>query len=104
MVFIEEKIVTPDAMQILADQPWWEDYPDWPGLMHENGTTTGFADGHGEYWKWQCQETVALASLRGLPSNVTTYSHPTCKKDIVRVQLSVWGDSLKYTPAPSDMP
>ena len=32
MVFIEEKIMTPDAMQIRADQPWWEDYPDWPGL------------------------------------------------------------------------
>jgi prepilin-type N-terminal cleavage/methylation domain-containing protein/prepilin-type processing-associated H-X9-DG protein len=104
IVFVEEKITTPDAMQILANQPWWENYPDWPGLMHENGTTIGFADGHGEYWNWQCKETIALAALRGLPSNITTYTRPSCKKDIVRFQLGVWGDSLKYKPAASDMP
>ncbi len=104
IVFIEEKIMTPDAMQIRADQPWWEDFPDWPGLMHENGTTIGFADGHSEYWRWQCQETITLAALIGVPSNVTTYSHPSCKKDITRVQVGVWGDSLQYVPAASDMP
>jgi prepilin-type N-terminal cleavage/methylation domain-containing protein len=104
LVFIEEKITTPDAMQILADNPYWEDYPDWPGLMHENGTTVGMADGHGEYWRWKCQETIALAALIGVPSNVQTYSRPSCKKDIVKVQVAVWGDSLKYHPAASDMP
>jgi prepilin-type processing-associated H-X9-DG protein len=104
MVFMEEKIVTPDAIQILANVAEWEPYPDWPGLMHENGTTIGFADGHGEYWRWQCQETIALASLRGLPTNITAYTNPSCKKDIVKVQVAVWGDSLKYKPNPSDMP
>ena len=104
IVFIEEKIMTPDAMQIMADHPYWEDYPDWPGLMHEKGTTIGFADGHGEYWLWKCQETIALAGLIGVPSNVQTYTQPSCKKDIVRVQVGVWGNSLNYTPAASDMP
>jgi len=104
LVFIEEKITTPDAMQILANHPWWENYPDWPGLMHENGTTVGFADGHGEYWRWQCQETIALAALRGLPTNITTYTQPSCKKDITKVQVAVWGNSLNYVPAASDMP
>jgi len=104
LVFIEEKIVTPDAMQILANVAQWEPYPDWPGLMHEKGTTVGFADGHGEYWRWQCQETVALAALVGLPPNYKTYTQPTCKKDIVKVQVAVWGNSLQYHPAASDMP
>jgi hypothetical protein len=104
LVFIEEKIVTPDAMQILADAPQWEPYPDWPGLMHENGTTVGMADGHCDYWRWKCQETIALAALKGLPPNISTYTNPSCKKDIVKVQVAVWGDSLKYTPNPADMP
>ena len=111
MVFIEEKIMTPDAIQISAGassgySPKWEDYPDWPGLMHENGTTVGFADGHAEYWKWQCRETIVLASLRGIPANITSYTNPTCKKDIIKVQLAVWGDSLKYDlkPYSADMP
>ncbi len=106
MVFIEEKIMTPDAMQICANSPEWEQYPDWPGLMHENGTTIGFADGHGEYWRWQCQETIALAALIGVPPNISAYTNPTCKKDIIKVQLAVWGDSIKYDLSPyrADMP
>jgi hypothetical protein len=33
-----------------------------------------------------------------------TYTNPTCKKDIVKVQVAVWGNSLKYIPNPADMP
>jgi prepilin-type N-terminal cleavage/methylation domain-containing protein len=104
LVFIEEKIVTPDAMQIRADAAEWEPYPDWPGLMHEGGTTVGMADGHCDYWRWKCQETVDLAALIGLPPGFLTYTNPTCKKDIVKVQVAVWGNSLKYIPNPADMP
>jgi hypothetical protein len=112
LVFIEEKIVTPDAMQISAGDnsgsyiPHWEPYPDWPGLMHEQGTTVGMADGHAEYWRWKCQETIALAALRGLPPGFLTYTNPTCKKDIIKVQLAVWGDSLQYSLSPyrADLP
>jgi prepilin-type processing-associated H-X9-DG protein len=30
-----------------------EEWGDSPGRRHENGTTTSFADGHAEYWKWR---------------------------------------------------
>jgi prepilin-type N-terminal cleavage/methylation domain-containing protein/prepilin-type processing-associated H-X9-DG protein len=104
LVFIEEVRMTPDGLQICADQPWWQDYPDWPGVMHDNGATVGMADGHCDLWKWRCQETIDLCALKAPPSNLSVYTHPNCKKDITKMQVAVWGDSLKYHPAASDMP
>jgi prepilin-type N-terminal cleavage/methylation domain-containing protein len=100
LVFIEEVLMTPDGLQILADQPIWQPYPDWPGIMHETGTTVGMADGHGEFWRWQCREMID--ALKATPPKRPDTT--TCKKDIVKFQVAVWGDSLKYTPAASDMP
>jgi prepilin-type processing-associated H-X9-DG protein len=107
LVFIEEVRMTPDGLQIVADAATWEGFPDWPGAVHDNATTVGMADGHCELWKWQCQETIALIALvknQMAPSNLSAYTNPTCKKDLVKFQLAVWGDSLKYKPAASDMP
>jgi prepilin-type N-terminal cleavage/methylation domain-containing protein/prepilin-type processing-associated H-X9-DG protein len=96
LVFIEEVRMTPDGLQIGADQPWWEDFPDWPGVMHDNGATVGMADGHCDLWKWQCQKTIELCALKEPPANLHDYTRPSCKKDIIKFQLAVWGDSLKY--------
>jgi prepilin-type N-terminal cleavage/methylation domain-containing protein/prepilin-type processing-associated H-X9-DG protein len=103
MVFAEEKETTPDSMCVHADQPWWHHF-DKPSAVHDNGITVGFADGHGEFWKWQCQETIDLANWSGLGDPPTSLLQPTRKKDVVRFEMAVWGDSLKYKPAASDMP
>ncbi|MGD0597633.1 MAG: type II secretion system protein [Sedimentisphaerales bacterium] len=100
LVFIEEVLMTPDALQICADQAIWQPYPDWPGVMHDTGTTVGMADGHCDFWRWQCQEMID-ALKKSPPEQPDT---TTCKKDIVKFQVAVWGDSLKYHPAASDMP
>lgn len=102
LVFLEERQTTPDAMQISANVPVWHT-DDWPTYMHENGITVGLADGHAEFWIWQCSETVTAAKENRQPITTGTGTQ-SCKKDIVKVQLAVWGDSYKYTPAPGDMP
>jgi prepilin-type N-terminal cleavage/methylation domain-containing protein/prepilin-type processing-associated H-X9-DG protein len=106
LVFIEEVRMTPDAIQIMANNPWWEDYPDWPGVMHDNGATVGMADGHCDLWKWKCQVTMDMCALKNMPSNIHDYTQPSCKKDIIKTQLAVWGNSLKYDLSPyhADMP
>ncbi len=103
LVFIEERITTPDAMQVSAADVEWPSFSDWPGVIHDNGTTVGMADGHGEFWVWQCRETIAAAEAHRQPITKGT-GDQACKKDIVRLRVAVWGDSLKYTPAVSDMP
>jgi prepilin-type processing-associated H-X9-DG protein len=109
LVFIEEVRMTPDGLQICANAPQWQPYPDWPGAVHDNATTVGMADGHCELWKWQCEETIGLISLVKSPSappNFSTYTNPSCKKDVIKFQLAVWGNSIGYNLGPyiSDMP
>jgi len=103
LVFIEERITTPDAMQVSAHIGEWPTYADWPGVMHDNGATVGFADGHGDFWVWKCRETIAAAMEHRRPITTGT-GDQACKKDLVRLQVAVWGNSLKYHPSPSDMP
>jgi prepilin-type N-terminal cleavage/methylation domain-containing protein len=100
LVFIEEVRMTPDGLQICADQPIWQPYPDWPGVLHDTGTTVGMADGHCDFWRWQCQQMID-ALKKSPPEQPDT---TTCKKDIVKFQIAVWGDSYRYHPAPGDMP
>jgi len=106
LVFIEEVRMTPDALEVLANNPWWPDYPDWPGVIHDNGATVGMADGHCDLWKWQCQVTMDMCALKNEPANLTDYTHPSCKKDVIKFQVAVWGDSLQYNLSlyPSDLP
>jgi prepilin-type processing-associated H-X9-DG protein len=110
LVFIEERITTPDAMQVTAaatsddSLSIWPTYVDWPGVIHDNGTTVGMADGHGEFWVWQCSETIEAARAHRRPITNAASGPQACKKDAVRLQVAVWGDSLKYKPAVSDMP
>ena len=110
LVFIEERITTPDAMQVSAQSysddnlSIWPSYVDWPGVIHDNGATVGFADGHGDFWAWQCRETIDAGKEHRRPITNAAGGQQACKKDAVRLQVAVWGDSLKYKPSPSDMP
>ncbi len=109
LVFIEERITTPDAMQVTAGSnsddsaSIWPSFADWPGVMHDNGATVGFADGHGDFWVWQCRETIDAAKAHRRPITNGTGDR-ACKKDAVRLQVAVWGDSLQWHPSSSDMP
>ena len=96
IVFIEERWPTADAMIIPFKVPEWTPY-DRPSCMHETGANLGFTDGHAEYWRWECQETLAYCKT----GDETTPSPDTkkCKKDIIKVQRGVWG-TLGYTPQP----
>jgi prepilin-type processing-associated H-X9-DG protein len=96
IVFIEEKWPTADAMIIPFLVPEWTSY-DRPSCMHETGANLGFADGHGEYWRWACRETLDYCKT----GDATTPSPDTtnCKKDIIKVQRAVWG-GLGYVPQP----
>jgi prepilin-type N-terminal cleavage/methylation domain-containing protein/prepilin-type processing-associated H-X9-DG protein len=105
LVFTEELLTTPDGMQVSANlgssgRPEWPPYNDWPSIRHDNGVIVGMADGHSELWRWQCRETIdALSAIPPRQPDTTA-----CKKDVVKFQVAVWGDSLKYHPAASDMP
>jgi hypothetical protein len=103
MVFAEEKLTTPDSMCVYADQPWWHHF-DKPSAVHDNGITVGFTDGHGEFWKWQCQKTIELANWPDDSEPPMSLLQPTCRKDVVKFEVAVWGNSLKYKPDASDMP
>ena len=98
IVFIEEKWPTADSMIIPFVRPEWTPY-DRPSCMHETGANLGFADGHAEYWRWACRETLdyCKTGTSTTPSPLTTGDH--CKKDIIKVQRAVWG-GLGYVPQP----
>jgi len=110
LVFIEELLTTPDCMQVTAQSysgdnaSIWPTYNDWPGILHGNGATAGLADGHCDFWKWQCSETIDAGMAHRRPITNAASGPQSCKKDAVRVQVAVWGDSLNYSPSPSDMP
>jgi len=93
IVFIEEIVPTPDSYAVHYDlQCWW----DLPVARHNGGATFSFADGHTEHWKWKGRDTIEF----GL-SNPPEYGEcPTTLdgiRDLVRVQIGVWG-GLGYNP------
>lgn len=89
IVFIEERRITPDAMIIPFKEPKWTPF-DRPSCMHETGANLGFADGHGEYWKWECQETLQYCKTGDESTPVPDTTN--CKKDIIKIQRGVWGE------------
>jgi prepilin-type N-terminal cleavage/methylation domain-containing protein len=64
---------------------------------HNRGTTLDFADGHAEYWKWRCPNTVALGtiSLEEFIARYGGWQAPTGgnNADFYRLQRGVWGRS-----------
>ena len=91
IVFLDEGKTSTQSWTIFYDkESWW----DIPPIRHSQGTNVNFADGHGEYWKWEDMRTVKVArregdwqSLVSAPGNL----------DVQRLQRAAWGQ-LGYTP------
>jgi prepilin-type N-terminal cleavage/methylation domain-containing protein len=97
IVFLEERRVTADAIIIpYASNQWLPS--DWPACTHESGITLGYADGHADFYKWQCKEMIASCKVE-----LTTAPTMNCKKDLVKIALEVWGE-LGWIPAATDYP
>ena len=98
LVFIDEGWTTPDSYAVFYNsEAWWDS----PGVRHGNGNTFGFADGHGECWKWKGEETVYLGRQSD-KCHISNNIHPVTpdgKRDLYRLQKAVWG-KLGYTPTP----
>ena len=91
-VFIDEGLTSPQSYTIHYDNPqWWDGVP----IRHGMGTNLSFADGHGEYWKWEDSRTIKFASGGGGGGGPTQPGNP----DLHRVQRTAWG-RLGYTPQP----
>jgi prepilin-type N-terminal cleavage/methylation domain-containing protein/prepilin-type processing-associated H-X9-DG protein len=99
VVFFEEKSVTPDAFEFPTPTtagippPWIYDKPN---VMHGNGANFGFADGHADYHKWQCDVIIKWALN---PSTDDTVGAPTpaqlaaCPKDYDWLLNAIWAMS-----------
>jgi len=59
----------------------WLNIPAW---SHQNGTTFTFADGHGEYWKWQSARPTTTYFTTG--STLTDPWHFWTSRDCNRRQ------------------
>ena len=101
IVFLDEGRLSPNSWTLWYDQErWWDQIT----ARHGEGTNFGFADGHGEYWKWKDHRTVEVANI-----DYTTWQNTTRNgadsfsygnEDLHRVQRGVW-TKLGYTPSPS---
>jgi prepilin-type processing-associated H-X9-DG protein len=96
IVFIDEGLATPAGWTVYYLKEWW-----WDKITcrHGDGTDFGFADGHGEYWKWKDLRTVKIGrsqyNVELVPplndgSTGSNYWGPG-NKDLHRVQTGVWG-------------
>lgn len=96
VVFFEEKKISPDAFQFpfytqVSQLRWWSDKPN---VMHGDGANFGFADGHADYHKWECEETLKNARCDTCTSPPTPAEVQACPKDAKWMLKVVWGLSL----------
>jgi prepilin-type processing-associated H-X9-DG protein len=89
IVFLEEKIITPDAFEFPYDMT--AALCDTLSIMHGNGINLGFADGHAEYHQWECQSTIRWCKGEIYNDAVAA---DTCfrTKDRVWIRKALWGD------------
>jgi prepilin-type processing-associated H-X9-DG protein len=90
VVFFEEKNITSDAFE----------FPDGMGvglcdvlnITHGNGANFGFADGHADYHKWECPETIQWCKI-GMSYNATVAGDNCFRtKDRLWIRNVVWGN------------
>jgi prepilin-type processing-associated H-X9-DG protein len=87
IVFIDVNEATPGSFSIYYDKEQWQDPAP---VLHGNGMTLSFADGHVEYWKWTGEETIA----NGRSAKPTQDLQPTTQaglEDLHKFQKGVWG-------------
>jgi prepilin-type N-terminal cleavage/methylation domain-containing protein/prepilin-type processing-associated H-X9-DG protein len=89
VVYFEERTITPDAFQLPIMYTSSCDLCDKVDFMHGNGANFGFADGHGDYHKWECASTLKWATDGTKPA-----LSDTCfmEKDYQWLREAVWGE------------
>jgi prepilin-type N-terminal cleavage/methylation domain-containing protein/prepilin-type processing-associated H-X9-DG protein len=100
VLFFEEKEITPDAFEFPVPNnsgtvTWNYDKPN---VMHGDGANFGFADGHADYHKWECQTTLRWAKTQNGNQNVNAPSAAelsACSKDYNWLLNAVWGLSRR---------
>jgi len=99
IVFLDEGRLSPNSWTLWYDQErWWDQIT----ARHGDGTTFGFADGHGEYWKWKDPRTLDVAKADYTywqntgRNGAESFSYGN--EDLHRVQRGVW-TKLGYAPA-----
>jgi len=99
-VFIDEGRLSPSSWTVWYDQEqWWDQIT----ARHGDGTNSGFADGHSEYWKWKDPRTLKVAKLdhsywQSSGRHTRSLSVQPGNEDLHRVQRAVWG-KLGYSPS-----
>jgi hypothetical protein len=80
LTFVEEDDATIDDGHFLysATVNNWYNLPSW---AHRNGTTLVFADGHGEYWRWQSARPTTTYFTSG-----SALTDPLALADVARMQ------------------
>jgi hypothetical protein len=76
------------------DPVWWNHL----AAMHEKGSTFGFADGHGEYWRWTNKRTLDFAAMNWNTAEAARGTLPgdVNNRDFIRLELAIWG-SVGFT-------
>jgi prepilin-type N-terminal cleavage/methylation domain-containing protein/prepilin-type processing-associated H-X9-DG protein len=91
IVFIDEGLATVASWTVYCyREQWWDKIT----CRHGDGTNFGFADGHGEYWKWKDPRTVTIGRSQynvALNPDVKQPYWGTGNKDLHRVQIGAWG-------------
>ncbi len=91
VVFFEEKEITADAFQFPFPMAG-NNLCDVPDIMHGLGANFGFADGHADYHKWECAETIQWSKI-GQSYNATIAADNCFNaKDRVWLRYVIWGE------------
>ncbi len=96
IVFFEEKILTPDAIQfpyVTNGIPIFDGGDKISGDMHEGGANFGMADGHCEYRKWEAPQTIQWFDDL-ITTRPTCSTSPAVCRDLKWLYNAVWGESL----------
>ena len=88
VVYFEERVITPDAFQLPINFPTCP-LVDRVDIMHGDGGNFGFADGHAEFHKYECQSTIIWANGGADPSSSDT---SFLNKDYKWLKYAVWGE------------
>ena len=101
IVFIEEGYPSPDSFIVWYGREQWLDVPQCP---HIKGSNFGFADGHGEYWRWEDERTLKWCGLdwslvvgSAIPEAERTAAAVN-NKDYQKLYYATWGESIRTGP------
>ena len=91
MVFIDEEQPSPHAYRLYYYEAEWFDAPP---IIHNNGTTLSFVDGHAEYWHWENQDTIDLGDKARDGMSIVDripYASQPDNLELRKTQRAIWG-------------